>query len=183
VTSPYPFAAGATLTAADLNSYAGLVFIKSQSIGSGVASVTVSDAFSSDFHSYRIVLDSMDHSSPNVAVRFQFVSSGGANFYGNRLQLNNGTATITNSFTGGGGTAYAEISITANSDQSYSSLDVYAPATTQRKGITGLYYGYGNNGSFGYESPDGVSRTGFHLTLASGTFNSGNIRVYGYNNA
>lgn len=182
MTSPYPFAAGATLTAAQLNSYAGLVFIKSQSIASSVASVTVTDAFSSDFNSYRIILENMDHNTAGSEVRFQFVSSGGANFYGNRLSLINSTTTITNVNTGGGGQTYAGIGVTATSNQSYVSLDVYAPTTTLRKGLTGLYYGSGYNGTFGYESPDGSSRTGFHLTLGSGTFNSGNIRVYGYNN-
>jgi len=177
----YPWAAGETLTAADLNSYAGLILVKSVAIGSGVSSVTVTDSFSSDFHSYRILIDSIDTSSTPV-IRFQFVSSGGAVFYGNRLQMNNGSTTISNINTGGGGAAYAEIGVGGTTDQGFLSMDVYAPASTKRKGITGNYYGFGYNGNYGYESADGTSRTGFYLTLSTGTFNSGNIRVYGYNN-
>lgn len=183
MTSPYPFAAGATLTAAQLNSYAGLVFVKSQTIASSVSSVTVTDAFSSDFASYRIIFENLDHDTAAAGVRFQFVSSGGANFYGNRMVMQNTSTTFTNVNTGGGGQTYAGIGVTGTTNQSYISLDVYGPATTLRKGLTGLYYGSGYNGTFGYESPDGTVRTGFHLTTSGGTFQSGNIRVYGYNNA
>jgi hypothetical protein len=53
------FTTGEVLTAADTNTYlanSGLVFVKSQTIGNGVSSVTVSDAFSSTYDNYQILI-------------------------------------------------------------------------------------------------------------------------------
>jgi len=53
------FTTGEVLTASDTNTYlanAGLVFVKSQTIGSAVSSVTVSDAFSATYDAYKIVV-------------------------------------------------------------------------------------------------------------------------------
>lgn len=175
----YPWASGEVLTAADLNNYAGLVLVKSQVIGGGVSSVTVTGAFSSTFENYRIVVTSS--TSDNSAMLFQFLS-GGANWYGNRLEMVNTLTTTTVIASGSGGTANADVGRGGAARQSFISIDVYAPALSFRKGITGNYYGSGYNGTFGYESPDGTVRTGFVLSRTTGTFNSGNIRVYGYNN-
>jgi hypothetical protein len=49
----YPWASGEVLTAADLNAYAGLILVKTQTIGTAVSSVTVTGAFSSTFQNYR----------------------------------------------------------------------------------------------------------------------------------
>ena len=49
------FTTGEVLTAADTNTYlnnGGLVYIKSQTVGTGVTSVEVTNAFSSDFDNY-----------------------------------------------------------------------------------------------------------------------------------
>ena len=52
------FTANSVLTAADTNTYlanSGLVYVTSQTVGTAVASVTVSSAFNSSFDSYKIV--------------------------------------------------------------------------------------------------------------------------------
>jgi hypothetical protein len=157
----------------------GLVFIKSQTIGSAVSSVTVTDAFSSTFDNYRIVINS--HTSDNSAMLFQ-LQSGSANLYGNRLEMINTLTTVTVIASGVGGQATAEIGRGGTSRQSFISLDAYNPSKGYRKGIIGNYYGNGYNGTFGYESPDTAVRTGFILSRTSGTFTAGTIKVYGYNN-
>ena len=53
------FTADSVLTASDTNTYlanSGLVYVKSQTVGTAVSSVTVSGAFSTDFDNYRIVI-------------------------------------------------------------------------------------------------------------------------------
>jgi hypothetical protein len=53
------FTTGEVLTASDTNTYlanSGLVFVKSQAITSG-STVVVTDAFSSTYDNYRIVID------------------------------------------------------------------------------------------------------------------------------
>ena len=54
--TPPTFTAGAILTAAQMNQ-AGLWLIKTQTIGSGVTTVTVADAFSADFNNYLITVN------------------------------------------------------------------------------------------------------------------------------
>ena len=176
----YPWASGEVLTAADLNAYAGLIPVKQQTIGSGVASVTVTDAFSAQFYNYRIVLAS-GYSAGTVVLRFTFESQS-SNMFGNRLEMGAGATSIVNVNTGGGGQAYAEIGYVASGRQGFASLDVYSPFVARRKGITGNYYGAGYNGPFGYENNVTNSYTGFVLTPASGTLLGGEIFVYGYNN-
>jgi len=175
----YPFSSGDVLTASDLNAYAGLILVKTQTVGTAVSSVTVTGAFSSTFENYRIVVNSS--TSDNSAMLFGLVS-GGANWYGNRLEMINTLTTTTAIASGSGGTTNAEVGRGGNARQSFISIDVYSPALSFRKGVTGNYYGSGYNGTFGYESPDAAVRTGFVLSRTTGTFNSGNIRVYGYNN-
>lgn len=52
------FTTGEVLTASDTNTYlanSGLVYIKQQTVGNGVTSISVTDAFSSTYDNYRIV--------------------------------------------------------------------------------------------------------------------------------
>ena len=53
------FTAGEVLNASDTNTYlanSGLVYIKQQTIGNLVPSVTVTDAFSADYDNYRVIV-------------------------------------------------------------------------------------------------------------------------------
>jgi hypothetical protein len=54
--TPPDFTAGAVLTAAQMNAV-GLWLVATQTVGTGVSSVTVTDAFSSDYDSYRVVIN------------------------------------------------------------------------------------------------------------------------------
>ena len=53
------FTTGQVFTAAAANNMAnsGLTYVKQQTIGNGVASVTVSDAFSATYDNYKIVIN------------------------------------------------------------------------------------------------------------------------------
>jgi hypothetical protein len=54
------FTDGEVLTASDTNTYlanSGLVFVKQQTIGTGVSSVTVSDAFSATYDNYKVTIN------------------------------------------------------------------------------------------------------------------------------
>ena len=67
------FTTGEVLTASDTNTYltnSGLVYIKQQTVGSGVASVTVSDAFSSTYDSY-LIIDTGGTMSSDTALTMQ----------------------------------------------------------------------------------------------------------------
>ena len=74
------FTTGEVLTAADTNTYlanSGLVFVKQQTIGSGVSSVAVSDAFSATYDNYLItVSDTVGTLSTSLLCQLGSVTSG-----------------------------------------------------------------------------------------------------------
>ena len=53
--TPPDFSVGQVLTAAQMNAV-GMWLVKSQAIGTGVSSVTVTDAFSADYDNYKIIV-------------------------------------------------------------------------------------------------------------------------------
>ena len=73
------FTAGETATAADTNTYlanSGLVYIKEQTIGNGVGSVTVSNAFSATYDNYVININVTTSSASVGALKLSLDGSG-----------------------------------------------------------------------------------------------------------
>ena len=83
----YPvFASGDVLNASDMNGV-GLWLVKTQTIGTGVSSVTVTGAFSADYDNYVITVTG-GTASANGSVRLQMNTSTGSTYsmagtYGN----------------------------------------------------------------------------------------------------
>ena len=71
----FPYSAGDVLTAAELNASSGIVFVKSETVGTAVSSVTVTNAFSATFQNYKIVIDGVDSSVSNNTLEFNFDGS------------------------------------------------------------------------------------------------------------
>lgn len=173
----YPWAAGEVLTASDLNNYAGLVFIKSQTIGSGVSSVTVTGAFSSTFDNYRIVISAVDMSTLGD-IRMT-LGSASANYYWVRRYYGVGG---TNGFYTGNPSSSWQIGYSDTNDNFSASMDICNPFRAGKTSYHGMFHGYGFIGYFGGSQFDNTSFTSFTMSPASGTIARGNIRVYGYNN-
>ena len=173
----YPWAAGEVLTASDLNNYAGLVFIKSQTIGSGVSSVTVSNAFSSTFDNYRIHANGIVVSADSNM--YMTLGSATSSYYG---------ALVYASYSGAGPSAVGDNN---NSRFSYCGggavigsclIEVMMPfATTNTEIMARQRYSVVYGTYIGHHA-DATSHTSFTLTMASGNMTGGTIRVYGYNN-
>lgn len=164
----------------------GLVLVKTQGIGTGVSSVTVSNAFSANWDNYMIAFSNVGYSALNEAALFKLTSGGTpttSGWYGNTfyvaLSSSNGLANA--QFVN---TSYSECA----SINSYNSIknsavwNVQAPFLTE---YTRLQYdsadaGYMRFGQFVHFA--GTSYDGFQLSGYSGTFTGGTIRVYGYRN-
>jgi hypothetical protein len=152
----------------------GLVLVKRQTVGSGVTSVTVTDAFSSLYDNYLIV-DSGGTSSVDGPYRLTFGANATfyywafiyASFLGGAVNNSAGNAQTSWDFAGGSATRNGLI-------------EVNNPFLTTNTEIRSrVRYGtvYGNNvGIHGVSS----SFTSFTLTAGSGTMTGGTIRVYGY---
>jgi hypothetical protein len=76
----YPWSSGEVLTAADLNAYAGLILVKTQTIGTAVSSVTVSDAFSSTFDNYLVAVDGVTSSTNTGATMYLSGATSGYSY-------------------------------------------------------------------------------------------------------
>jgi len=171
------FTTGEVLTAADTNTYlanSGLVFVKSQTVGSGVASVTVSDAFSATYDNYLIV-DNGGSMSVDTAYRLTFGASAtlyyGVMIYGSFLggAVNNAS---------GNNLAYVEFAGGSQTRNGY--IELQSPFLTKNTEIrTRVRYGtvYGTCVAL---HGDPSSFTSFTLTPAGGTMTNGTISVYGY---
>jgi len=159
----------------------GLTFIKSQTIGSTVSSVTVTDAFSATYDNYLIVVsDGSGSTNSNTQMTLGSTTAG---YYqsGPYLSLTSSTVNGHNINNGSNwsGTYY---STTAHSGHINLQNPFLAKNTTMNSVLIGAnssnfvanYSGFLNNTT---------SYTAFTLTAAGGTMTGGTIRVYGYQNS
>jgi hypothetical protein len=157
----------------------GLVFIKSQTIGSGVSSVTVSDVFSSTYDNYRIVIGGVDASS-SVNFRIQFGSTTNE-YYGSMYYDRYDAAGTATERTANGASAF--IGITGTNDETNSSFDVYSPNLAKRTTFSGTYDSFLMAGWFGGAVNTTLQYTAFNILVGAGTLTGGTIKVYGYRNS
>jgi len=175
----YPvFASGDVYTAQDANAV-GLWLVKSQAVGTGVSSVTVTGAFSADYENYKVIY-SGGVGSTTGDLRLTF-NNGTANWYGALVygvfnansSLGVGTNNAANyPFVGGFDTSY--VSVNMDIQQPFSSS--YATV------VGGQYHGNTSMGWFNARHAALASQTGFTLTASAGTITGGTIRVYGFRN-
>jgi len=155
----------------------GLELIKSQTIGSGVSSVTVSDAFSATYDNYKIVI-SGGATSAQTSISLVLGSSTGT-YYGIFLYGNYST----------GGTAGAAINnassfiYAAGADIAIinCNIELQNPFLAKYTNIQALTVNYlTNRGSAIGEHETASSFTAFTLAPYTGTLTGGTIYVYGY---
>jgi hypothetical protein len=159
----------------------GLTLVKSQTIGSAVSSVTVTDAFSATYTNYRIVV-SADSQSADVTLELKLGSTT-TGYYTLGFYQNFGTATV-NGFQSSNSAFFYSVYGGTNGTSgvieilkpqvaartSFTSISA-SPTTT---GLASVYNGFLN---------DATQYTAFTLTPNSGTITGGQVRVYGYQNS
>lgn len=179
----YPWSAGDTLNAADLNDYAGLVFIKSQAIGTGVSSVTVSNAFSSQFKNYRIITSLWTGSNTVVALKLS--GATGATDYDSKMQYFTVYAAggfATQTALAGDRWFIAHSTSAVSSPHNGAAIDLFAPNINGRQRYVSTYASYVSGITAGQTaSTSGNASTGFTIEPTSGTLQGGTIQVFGYN--
>lgn len=152
----------------------GLVLVKSQTVGTGVSSVTVTNAFSADYDNYKIIWTGGSQSvDTNIAMylgaqqasyyltlHYSQPSGGGVA----NATVNNGQVWI---WAGGGGSASVEVLCP------FLNMATQIQARVRYATIFGNTIGHLANSS---------SFTSFTFFPGSGTMTGGTIRVYGYRN-
>ena len=173
---PFPFTNGDVLNAADLNTYAGLVLVKSHTIGSGVIAVTVTGAFTSTFENYRITISGGSSTVANAGLVMTVAGAGATAHYSTVEYYTLGTSTLGVAFKNG----TTEIDVGGVRG---TVLDVMnAGETTNQIFVTALsadpQYYRSCAGRINYTSIP----ASFTLAANGGTLSGGTVRVYGYNN-
>jgi hypothetical protein len=175
--TPPTFSAGAVLTAAQMNQL-GCFLVKTQAVGSGVSSVTVTDAFSADYDSYKIVFTNGNASSvSNMALTLGATATG---YYGFLMY-----GTPTSGVLGAGTNNLSSWNYVGDTTASGATavFELHNPFLSLRTQLSADYMGTSATAAFGsYRGllNNSTSYTAFTLTPGAGTFTGGTIRVYGY---
>lgn len=159
----------------------GLQLIKTQAVGTGVSSVTVTDVFSATYDNYRIIYSNFT-ASTNGSLSMQLNNSTGTTYQLSGIYLTIGSATV-NGYGPAASTKWTDVS-PAGTTSGYCLMDIFSPylSSPTRARTTG------NSGSgyydFGAVDTSSNSNTGFILAHVTGgaTLTGGTIRVYGYRN-
>lgn len=172
------FSVGELATSADVNTYlanAGLVYVKSQTVGTAVSSVVVSSAFSATYDNYRVIWSGGSMSvDTNLKMK---LGSAVTSYYG---------ALIYGSYAGG------SVALQGNSNTadfpyaggaSGALLDLMSPFATVATDISSRVRYATVYGTYQGTLLTTTSYTEFTLTPNSGTMTGGTITVYGYRKA
>jgi hypothetical protein len=161
-----------------LKSEGGLTFVKKQTIGTAVSSVTVTDAFSATYDAYKIIVTGgsgtntvgqlrLGGTTTNYRVAFIY-----GNFGAGGSAANLGSTTETSFVYVGNFTA----------DGLRMNCDLINPFLAKTTQVTAGYAGGGLAGTMNGELLNTTSYTDFNLSMqGGGTFTGGTIYVYGYN--
>lgn len=180
--TPPDFTAYTPLAAATLNKV-GLWLVKSQTVGSGVASVVVTSAFNSDFDNYLITYTGGTGSSGGAQLRIAFNVDTANNYYSNTIHQTAGVATVVGSAFGPL-TGFAVIGYVDTGDFSLL-LNVNNPNKALNTSMSASFTclgGSSRTGTSGGWSIATGANTGFTFYPSAGTLTGGTICVYGYNN-
>jgi len=153
----------------------GLALIKTQTIGSAVSSVTVSDAFNTLYDNYKIMVVA-GSGSTSVDMRMTLGSTSTGYYYGLNYNIFNATAAAT----GASNAAYWAYAGSSTGTSIAINADILSPFLTEQTFFTSTVTSDGYVGSGGGYLANTTSYTAFTLTASSGTLTGGSISVYGY---
>jgi hypothetical protein len=165
-------------TALNANDYAGLVLVKKQTIGTGVSSVTVSDAFSATYTAYKIII-SGGAGSADIGIGLQYGSTATGYYEARpRVTLSGGAVAANTTINGSSfsGAGYAMTSgIAMNLDVSNPFLATNTRQSTNQYVMTTGVMDWSMGALI-----NTTSYTAFTILPSGGTLTGGTIYVYGY---
>ena len=156
----------------------GFTLIKTQTIGTAVASVNVTGAFSATYDNYKILVSGGSASSAQY-MTLKLGATATGYYYGH---AGRGYNNVDQSTGAGNQTSWARIGL-GRSDTLSANFDLQNPFNAK---FTALNYFFNDPGTTGEAGAGGgvlnntTSYTDFTLTPASGTYTGGTIYVYGY---
>ena len=178
--TPPDFSPGQVLTAAHMDAV-GLWLVKTQTVGTSVSSVTVSDAFSADYDNYRIVISGVDASANAEGLRLTLGGVSGSVYKINTQYCLWGSNAFTATGSGGVATGFL-LGFVGTVNNSNLFADLFNPQKALQTGFIGssTSESYFTTGAGMCTST--VQSTSFTVTVDNGTLTGGTICVYGYRN-
>ena len=176
---PVPdFSPGEILTAGAMDSI-GLWLVKTQTIGAGVSSVTVTDAFSAQFDNYKIVISGVVLSGAGNSwfVKMANATGTSSKYVGDFMDYSS-----TSKFTLASTASASGIWVGLTGGTCSASFDLTDPFNAKVKNLFGQCANNNYGSEFRGVDTNAVSSSGFTLTQASTNMTGGTIRVYGYRN-
>ena len=179
------FTAGSVLTASDTNTYlanAGLVYVTSVSVGSGVSSVNVPNAFSATYDSYKIIWTGGTLSSIALIGIYMGTSAAASGYYGSKVYCS-----VTGSVSGSGdnNTGLWNHANAGGSSAADTVFELHNPYASTETLITSNYWEW-NGGSSLFGTFTGILNNTTSYTSVTldpqgaVTMTGGTITVYGY---
>lgn len=180
--------AGQVLNASTVNTYminSGLVYVKSQTVGTAVSSVTVTSAFSADYDNYRVTWTGGTLSALGLLGVYMGTAALANSYYGSRTSTTVGAA-----FSGAGdnNTGLWNYINAGNASFTQTAFDLYNPFTAKPTHIDSMYQ-EPNAGSSVFGRFVGLLDTTTSYTSLTFdpqgaiTMTGGTITVYGYRKA
>ena len=180
------FTTGEVLTASDTNTYlanAGLVYVTSTTVGSGVSTVTVSNCFSSTFDNYRVIFNNGTNSAN---AELTLVLGSTTTGYYNTVLYGAWSNSPTALAAGSANSASFAFAGAADPDGNFLDLNIYNPNLARRTVIAGPFVGMDTDRVGGYTTgfvANTTVYTAFTIAPTSGSMTGGIITVYGYRKA
>jgi hypothetical protein len=180
------FSAGQILTSDDMNETGsavnslGLFFVKSQTIGNAVSSVTVTGAFSADYDNYLITVSGGVNSVDGNVLDIKFGSTVTGYYFAMVYASWNSVV----SAAGSANTSRIDYVAQAGTQSLNGFIEVNSPFLTENTTVrasvaNSTFYGGTTNGLL----KNTTSYTSFILSTSAGTMTGGTIRVYGLRNS
>jgi hypothetical protein len=178
------FSAGAILTAADTNTYlanSGLVYVTSYTVGSGVSTFSVPDAFGGDFNNYRVIYSGGTGTGTSAGLRLTLTGSSTAYF--NSLQFTPYTGGIT-AISNNNSLGYWQYAGAVDSNSNaLLSVDIFEPYLARSTRFFSQWIQTDAAGSNAGIHKANTSYTGITVVPDTGTLTGGTVTVYGYRKA
>lgn len=180
------FTTGEVLTSTDTNTYltnAGLVYIKSQPIGTSAASVSVTGAFSAEYDNYKIVISGATvPGTSNMRVTLGGTATG---YYGSLIYTRPNVTTVSVDPTNNGARfEYGAILAVGSPGGSFELLGPYlSTKTVCNSFLCETASAASAIGSFNGWLDNTTSYTSFTITPSGGSITGGTVTVYGYRKA
>lgn len=163
------------------NTSGALTLIQATTIGSGVSSVAISNAFSATYDNYLLTMSNCTWSANDQAITFILTGST-ASYYSNLVYGLSSTGAVTDLNRSNAASAYIAIT-DANKAQNFA-INIFNPFAAAYTNWSGTFNGYLSSGIAGGQHQVATSYTGFTIAAVSGaTLTGGTIRVFGYSNS